>query len=602
MAAQNEKIRTKLSVLPRKAGVYQFSDDSGKVLYVGKAKNLKARVSSYFNKKTYENAKTRLLVRKIADIHYFVVPSEYEALLLENNMIKKYQPRYNIMLKDDKTYPFICVKNERFPRVFSTRNVIRDGSDYFGPYASVKMMNTLLELIRQLYPLRNCTFDLSEKNIKDGKFKVCLEYHIKNCLGPCEGLQSEEDYNESIRDVKYILRGHIQQVITHLKKKMDERAEKLDFENANAIKEKLDVLQNFKGKSTVVSPKISDLDVFTLVDDKDSVFVNYLKVMNGAIIQGHTIELKKKLNERREDLMLMAIAELRQRFNSDSREIALPFRVKIDIPDAKIIVPQRGDKLKLIELSERNARFFKMDKIKRMEKVDPEQYTNRVLESIQKDLRLPELPRHIECFDNSNIQGSEPVAACVVFKNGKPSKKDYRHFNIKSVEGPDDFASMREIVYRRYKRLLEEKQDLPQLIIIDGGKGQLSSAVESLEKLGLRGKISIVGIAKKLEEIYFPGDSLPLYIDKRSESLKVIQHARNEAHRFGITHHRNRRSKTMLNGGLSQIKGIGKESEKLLLRKFKSMKRVKEASLKDLTEIVGEKRATILLQHFKENP
>ena len=600
MTAKNEHLRTILSTLPRKAGVYHFSDEDGKVIYVGKAKNLRNRVSSYFNKKVFENAKTKLLVRKIADIQYFIVHSEYEALLLENNMIKKYQPRYNVMLKDDKTYPFICIKNERYPRVFSTRNLIRDGSDYFGPYASVKMMNTLLDLIRQIYPLRNCTFDLSEENIQGGKFKVCLEYHVKNCLGPCEGLQEEEDYNESIAGIKNILRGHIHQVIQHLNKKMISHAENLDFEKAEMIKSKLDVLQNFKGKSTVVSPSIRDLDVFSLVEDRDSVFVNYLKVVDGAIIQGHTLELKKKLNEEKEDLLLMAIAEMRERFSSISKEIAIPFKVNLDIPEVKFMVPQRGDKKKLMELSERNARFFMIDKMKRLEKVDPSQFSDKLMDTMKEDLRLPERPVHIECFDNSNIQGSNPVAACVVFRKGKPYKKDYRHFNIKTVEGPDDFASMREIIYRRYKRMLDENQSLPQLIIIDGGKGQLSAAVESLEKLDLRGRISIVGIAKKLEEIYFPDDPLPLYIDKRSQTLKVIQHARNEAHRFGIEHHRNRRSKSMLSGTLSGIRGIGKESEKQLLRKFKSVKRVKEARKEDLIAVVGEKRTKILLEYFSK--
>ena len=600
MSTENPHIKNILSGLPKKAGVYQFRDEEGKVIYVGKAKSLKSRVSSYFSKQRYENTKTKLLVKKIADIEFFIVGSEYEALLLENNMIKKYQPRYNIQLKDDKTYPFICVKNERFPRVFSTRNLVRDGSDYFGPYASVRMMNTLLELIRQLYPLRNCTYDLSEKNINDGKFKVCLEFHIKNCLGPCEGLQDEEDYNESIRDIKDILRGHIQQVIGHLKKKMTHYSENLEYEKASMIKNKLDILQNFKGKSTVVSPSIRDLDVFSIVNDDNSVFVNYLKVINGAIIQGHTLELKKKLNESEEDLLLSAVAELRERFNSGSKEIAVPFKPGLEFPDVKWIVPKKGDKKKLMELSERNARFFKLDKLKRMEKVDPEAYANRLMSTMQEDLRLPSLPTHIECFDNSNIQGSNPVAACVVFKKGKPAKKEYRHFNIKSVDGPDDFASMREIVYRRYKRLMDEKQTLPQLIVIDGGKGQLSAAVESLERLGLRGKVSIIGIAKKLEEIYFPEDSIPLYLDKRSESLKVIQQLRNEAHRFGITHHRNKRSKSMIDGTLSGIKGIGKESEKLLLRKFKSVKRIKEASEDSISEVVGSKRAKIIFNHFQK--
>lgn len=589
-----------LSGLPLKPGVYQFLNSEGKVIYVGKAKNLKSRVSSYFNKQNNESAKTKILVKNISDILFFVVQTEYEALLLENNMIKKYQPRYNIQLKDDKTYPFICIKKERFPRVFPTRNLIRDGSDYFGPYASVKMMNTMIDLIRQLYPLRNCTFDLSEKNISSGKFKVCLEYHVKNCLGPCEGKQNESEYNEYISDIKNILKGHILQVITHLKQKMNSFSENLEYEKASLIKEKLDVLQNFKGKSTVVSPGIRDLDVFSIIEDGNSVFVNFLKVVNGAIIQGHTLELNNKLNESLADLLLMAIAEIRQRFSSATAEICVPFHPVLEIPEVKWTVPQRGDKKKLLELSERNARFFMMDKIRRMEKVDPENYTDKIMALMQLELRLPQKPVHIECFDNSNIQGSNAVAACVVFRKGKPSKKDYRHFNIRTVTGPDDFASMKEIVYRRYSRMIDENRELPQLIVIDGGKGQLSAAVESLEKLQIRGKISIIGIAKKLEEIYFPDDPVPLYLSKKSETLKVIQYIRNEAHRFGITHHRSQRSKSMMASTISGIKGIGSESEKQLLRKFKSLKRIREAKEEELAEIVGKKRADILLRYFNQ--
>ena len=573
-------------------------DSEGKVIYVGKAKNLKSRVSSYFNKNRHESAKTRFLVRKIEDLKYIVVASAYEALLLENNMIKKYQPRYNIMLKDDKTYPFICVKNERFPRVFSTRNIIRDGSDYFGPYASVRMMNTLLDLIRQLYPLRICTYVLSEENIAQKKFKICLEYHIKNCLGPCEGLQSEEEYMESIEGVKNILRGHSHRVMDVLKKKMKEYADDLEYEKAEAVRSKLDILSNFKGKSTVVSPRIRDIDVFSMVDDEDAVFVNYLKVVRGSIIQGHTIEMKRKLDEDVKDLMQMAIAELRQRFQSESKEIVLAFPIDLDIPDVRITIPQRGDKKDVLKLSERNARFFMLDKLKRLEQIDPDQFRDKLLQQAKDDLRLPVLPSRIECFDNSNIQGSDPVAACVVFKNGKPAKKEYRHFNIRTVEGPDDFASMSEIIYRRYKRQLEEENELPQLIVIDGGKGQLSAALKSLEELGLRGKISIIGIAKKLEEIYYPGDSLPLYLDKRSQTLKLIQHLRNEAHRFGITHHRKRRSKSSIKSALAEIKGIGPETEKALLRKFKSVKRIRESSEEELAGVVGKKKAALVLRHL----
>lgn len=589
-------LKAKLKSLPSKAGVYQFSNKEGEIIYVGKAKNLKSRVNSYFNKLSFESAKTKLLVRKIADVRYIVVASAYEALLLENNMIKKYQPRYNIQLKDDKTYPFICVKKERFPRVFSTRNVVKDGSDYFGPYASVKMMNTLLDLIRQLYPLRNCTFDLSDANVSSGKFKVCLEYHVKNCLGPCEGLQMESDYNQSISDIKNILRGHSHQVMEHLKDRMKNYAGELEFEKAEMVRSKLDILSNFKGKSTVVSPRISNLDVFSMIDDKESVFVNYLKVVDGAIIQGHTIEIKRKMDEDAKDLMSLAIAELRQRFQSNSKEIVMPFKIDLPIPDVKFTYAQRGDKKDLLKLSERNARFFMLDKLKRMEQVDPEQYTEKLLKQVKADLRLPEIPKRIECFDNSNIQGSDAVAACVVFKNGKPAKKEYRHFNIKTVTGPDDFASMSEIILRRYKRLLDEKSELPELIVIDGGKGQLSAALTSLDALGLRGKISIIGIAKKLEEIYFPGDSFPMYLDKRSQTLKLIQHMRNEAHRFGITHHRNRRSKSSIQSTLGNIKGIGPETEKVLLKKYKSLKKIKECKEEELAALVGAARAKIVFE------
>ena len=592
--SSHDEIKAQLKNIPRKAGVYQFSDVEGKVIYVGKAKNLKSRISSYFNKITFESAKTKILVRKIADLKYFIVNSEYEALLLENNMIKKYQPRYNILLKDDKTYPFICVKKERFPRVFSTRNIIRDGSDYFGPYASVKMVNTLLELIRQLYPLRNCTYNLSEENIQQKKFKLCLEYHVKNCLGACEGLQTEENYMQSITDIKYILKGHSNQVIDHLKVRMKKFADGLEYEKAESVRSKLAILSNFKGKSTVVNPRISNLDVFSIVDDVESVYVNYVKVVKGAIIQGHTIEMKRSLDESIKKLLTMAIVELRQRFQSESKELVLPFRIDIEFPNTKVTVPQRGDKKDLLKLSERNARFYMLDKLKRMEQVDPESYSKKLMKQMKEDLRLPDLPVQIECFDNSNIQGSDPVAACVVFKKGKPARSEYRHFNIKTVEGPDDFASMKEIVFRRYRRLLDEKKDLPQLIVIDGGKGQLSAAVESLEELNIRGRVSIIGIAKKLEEIYFPDDPLPLYLDKRSQSLKLIQHLRNEAHRFGIQHHRNKRSKTSLKTELSLIIGIGPETEKTLLRKFKSMKKIRELSVEQLADVTGQKKAEII--------
>lgn len=585
--------------IPKKPGVYQYFNKEGKILYIGKAKNLKKRVSSYFTKK-HENGKTNILVKQIADIKTIVVDTEIEALLLENNLIKKYQPKYNIMLKDDKTYPWICIKNERFPRIYSTRNVVKDGSDYFGPYASVKMMNTVLELIRQLYPLRNCNFNLSRENINDNKFKVCLEYHIGNCKAPCVGKQTEEDYNEAISNIKAIIKGNINSVTRHLKPLMKEYSEKLEFEKAQQVKEKIETLEKYQSKSVVVSPTINDVDVFTVISDEKYGYVNYLKVINGAIIQGHTIELKKKLEETDDELLQIGIAELRQRFDSQSKEVIVPFKPDLEDENIKFLVPQRGDKKKLLELSERNAKYFRLERNKQKANVNPTKHSDRILERLQKDLRMPEKPIHIECFDNSNIQGTNPVAACVVFKDAKPSKKDYRHFNIKTVEGPDDFASMEEVVYRRYKRMLNEKQPLPQLIIIDGGKGQLSSALKSIDKLKLRGKITVIGIAKKLEEIYFPEDPIPLYLDKKSESLKLIQYLRNEAHRFGITHHRNKRSKGAIKSELAEVEGIGYKTAQQLLWKFKSVARVKKATLKELEETIGKKRAQVVFKHFSK--
>ncbi|TXB64037.1 excinuclease ABC subunit UvrC [Vicingus serpentipes] len=586
--------------LPNKPGVYQYYNTEGIILYVGKAKNLKKRVTSYFTK-NHENGKTAILVRQIADIKIIVVETEIEALLLENNLIKKYQPKYNILLKDDKTYPWICIKNERFPRIFSTRNIIRDGSEYFGPYASVRMMNTILDLIRQLYPIRNCNYNLSEENIANEKFKVCLEYHIGNCKGPCIDEQSEDDYNTSINEIKNIIKGNINSVTKHLKPLMKEYADKLQFEKAQQIKEKIETLENYQSKSVVVSPTINDVDVFSIISDEKYGFVNYLKVINGAIIQGHTIELKKKLDETDDELLQIGIAELRVRFDSESKEVIVPFKPDLADENIKFTVPQRGDKKQLLDLSERNAKYFRLERNKQKANVNPTKHSDRILERMQKDLRMPVKPVHIECFDNSNIQGTNPVAACVVFKDAKPSKRDYRHFNIKTVEGPDDFASMEEVVYRRYKRLLDEDEPLPQLIIIDGGKGQLSSALKSLDKLNLRGKITIIGIAKKLEEIYFPGDSIPLYIDKKSESLKVIQYLRNEAHRFGITHHRNKRSKAAITSELDKIEGIGFKTAQQLLWKFKSVARIKKATLKELETAVNKQRAKIVFDHFSND-
>ena len=579
-------------------GVYQYYNADGTILYVEKDKNIKKRVSSYFTKN--QTGKTAILVKQIVDIKTIVVGSEIEALLLENNLIKKYQPKYNIMLKDDKTYPWICVKNERFPRVFSTRNVIKDGSHYFGPYASVKMMNTVLTLIKELYPLRNCNYNISAENVANQKFKVCLEYHIGNCKGPCIDEQSEENYAISITHIKDIIKGNIYSVTKHLKPLMKSYSENLQFEKALLLKERLEILEKYQSKSVVVSPTINDVDVFSIISDEKYGYINYLKVINGAIIQGHTIELKKKLDESDDALLQIGIAELRQRFESNSKEVLVPFKPELEVENIRFTVPQRGDKKKLLELSERNAKYYRLERFKQKANVSPTKNSDRILDKMQKDLRMKVRPDYIECFDNSNIQGTNPVSACVVFKDAKPSKKDYRHFNIKTVEGPDDFASMTEVIYRRYKRLLEEKQPLPQLIIIDGGKGQLSASLKSIDKLGLRGKITIIGIAKKLEEIYFPGDSVPLYIDKKSESLKVIQYLRNEAHRFSIKHHRNKRSKTAITSELDKIEGIGSKTAQQLLWKFKSVTRIKKAPLSDLENIISKKRAKIVYDFFNK--
>lgn len=565
---------------------------------MGKAKNLKKRVASYFNKDNAVSGKLQVLVKKIAEIKHIVVDTELDALLLENNLIKKYQPRYNVMLKDDKTYPWICIKNEPFPRIFPTRNVIRDGSVYFGPYASGRMMHTLLDLVRQLYPLRTCSFSLTEENIKRKKFKVCLEYHIGNCKGPCEGFQAADDYEASIIAIKQIIRGNINSVIGQLKELMRQYSDHLEFEKAQTVKEKLELLERYQSKSTVVNPKIENADVFSIISDDDFAYVNFMKVVNGAIVQAHTVEIKKKLDEPDDELLQIAILDLRERFESDAPEVILPLKIGLELPGVSFTVPKIGDKKQLLELSERNCKYYKLEKEKQIELVDPDRHTNRIMAQMKRDLRMQEEPRHIECFDNSNTQGTEPVAAMVCFKNGKPDKKEYRHFNIKSVEGPNDFASMEEIIFRRYKRLLDEKQALPQLIIVDGGKGQLSSALVSLEKLNLRGKISIVGIAKKLEEIYYPGDSLPLYLDKKSETLKVIQHIRDEAHRFGITHHRKRREKATVKTVLTEIEGIGYNYAQKLLWKFKSVKNIEKADLAELQEVIGKVKGKIVFDFF----
>jgi excinuclease ABC subunit C len=597
----SDHIQTLLRTLPDNPGVYQYFDSEDKLLYVGKAKNLKKRVSSYFNKDVYENGKTQVLVKKIADVKYIIVNTELDALLLENTLIKKYQPRYNISLKDDKTYPWICIKNEPFPRVFPTRIVVKDGSLYFGPYASVKVMNTVLDLIKKLYRLRNCNLNLTEQNIRAGKFKVCLEYHIGNCKGPCVGKETESEYTQTITEIKEILKGNGILVGKHLKMLLQEHIEKMEFEKAQLIKEKIDLLEKFQSKSTVVNPSINNVEVFSIVTDDKAGYVNFLKVMNGAIMQGHTIEMKKKLDESDQELLTLAIAELRERFNSDAKEIIVPFEIETEFPNVTFLVPQRGDKKQLLELSERNVEYYRREKIKQESLVDPERHTKRILEQMKKDLHLQEEPRHIECFDNSNFQGSYPVAAMTVFKDVKPSKKDYRHFNIKTVEGPDDFASMEEIIYRRYKRVLEENLSLPQLIVIDGGKGQLSAALASLEKLGLRGKVGIIGIAKRLEEIYFPNDPVPMYLDKRSESLKIIQQIRDEAHRFGITHHRSKRDKGTLKTELTEINGVSTATAQKLLSHFKSVKKVKEATESELAEVIGNAKGKTVYEYYHIN-
>lgn len=595
-----EHLQLKLKTIPEQPGIYQYFDKDGVIIYVGKAKNLKKRVTSYFVK-TQDNAKTRILVKQIIDIQYLVVDTELDALLLENSLIKKYQPKYNIQLKDDKTYPWICIKNEPFPRVFSTRNLIRDGSSYFGPYTNVKMVNTLVQLIKELYQLRTCSFDLSQKNIQQEKYKVCLEYHIGNCKAPCVGKQSTEEYAISIQHIEAILKGQISTVIQYVKRTMLEFAEVYRFEDAQAMKEKLELLENYKAKSTIVSPKIQAVDVISAIEDEKAYFVNYLVVSNGAIIHGITLEVQKKLEETMEEVMLYALLELRERFSSISKEVLTSISIDSPTTDFKCLVPQIGDKKNLVELSLRNAKFYRIEKFKHQKITNPEEHTERILKTIQRDLRLAELPKHMECFDNSNIQGTNPVSACVVFKDGKPSKKDYRHFNVQTVVGPDDFATMEEAVFRRYRRLLDENEPLPQLIIIDGGKGQLGAALKALEKLELRGKIAIVGIAKRLEEIFFPGDSIPIYLDKRSESLKVIQFMRNEAHRFGITHHRNRRSKGAFVSELEGIPGIGETTFKKLMSTFKSLSGIKKASKEALENCVGNAKAKVLLTYFGED-
>jgi excinuclease ABC subunit C len=599
MPAAEDKLKKIISILPDSPGVYKYYSTEGELIYIGKAKSLKKRVSSYFNKNQYENKKTAVLVSRIDDIQYTVVDTEFDALLLENNLIKEFKPRFNIDWKDDKTYPFIRLTKERFPKIFPTRNPVKDGSEYFGPYGSVRMMHTILELVRAVYPLRNCNLNLSDANIKSGKFKTCLEYQIGNCKGPCEGLQTEADYMNSIDNVRKILRGNVGEVIQYLKKDMQDAAQQLLFEVAAVAKTKLDVLEHYQGKSTVVTQVRHDVDVFNMADEGKSAFINYLKVNHGIIIQTQTLEFKKRLDETPQELLEAAIAEMRNRYNSKAEEILVPFELDIDDPNIRFTVPKTGDKKKLLDLSLKNAIFYKNDRVTQSEKLNPDLKVERVLTQMKNDLHLTELPYHIECFDNSNFQGAYPVSAMVCFKNGKPSKKDYRHFNVQTVEGPDDFATMKEAITRRYKRLIEENQPLPQLLVVDGGKGQLSSAVEALKELNIYTKLPVIGIAKRLEEIYYPEDPLPLHIDKKSETLKIIQQMRDEAHRFGITHHRKRRDKGTLVTELTDIKGIGDETAKQLLSHFKSVKRLKEASAESIEAIVGKAKAKLVVAYFK---
>jgi excinuclease ABC subunit C len=588
-----------LKNLPQKPGVYQFWNAEDELIYIGKAKSLKSRVSSYFVSANQRlNAKTRVLVSKIVRISFTLVDTEIDAWLLENSLIKKHQPRYNVLLKDDKTYPWIVIKNERFPRIFSTRRVIKDGSTYFGPYASIGMMYTILGLIKEIYPLRNCNLALSEANIVAEKFKVCLEYQIGNCKGPCQALQSEADYSQTIGEIKDILTGKISSVIKRLNDELKQAVAEMQFERAQSLKEKIDSLEGYQSKSTVVSAAISNVDVFSIASENNYAFVNYLKVMNGTIIQTQTIELRKKLDETEEELLSIAISDFRARFNSQSKEIIVPFALELQDENIHFTVPKMGEKKKLLELSQKNVFYFKKDRLNQYEKLNPEVKTERVLTQMMKDLRLNQLPTHIECFDNSNFQGQYPVSAIVVFKDAKPSKKDYRHFNVKTVEGPNDFATMEEAVYRRYKRMLDEGEALPQLVVIDGGKGQLSAALTSLKKLGISKQLTVIGIAKRLEELYYPGDPYPLHLDKKSESLRIIQQLRDEAHRFGITFHRKKRDQGTLKTELSNIPGVGDTTAQKLLSTFKSVKKIREAAPEELAKVLNKKQLEALQTYF----
>ena len=596
----NSNLELQLKTLPSEPGVYRYYDKNGQLLYVGKAKNLKKRVLSYFNK-NQNGYRTRIMVSKIVRLETTVVNSEYDALLLENNLIKEHQPFYNVMLKDDKTYPWICIKNENFPRVFLTRTIIKDGSEYYGPYAKVRPAKILLETIKNLYKIRSCSLDLAPQKIEDGKYKVCLEYHIKNCKGPCEGLESLENYDEKIDAIRGIIKGDFRKARKYLEDEMFRFAANLEFEAAQNVKERLDILEDYQARNTVVNPNIDDVDVFGMTSDETAAYVNFFKIRNGNIVQSFTTEIKKMLEETDEEILEEALIEIRQKFASESKEILLPFHLNIEIPNIKLIVPKVGDKKRIVELSEKNAKEYRLEKLKQVQIVDPERHTNRIMAEMQKLLRMPVEPRHIEGFDNSNIQGSNPVSACVVFKDGKPSKSDYRIFHVKTVEGPNDFATMEEVIYRRYKRMLDEGENLPQLILIDGGKGQLSSAVKSLKLLGLYGKITIVGIAKRLEEIFFPEDPIPLYLDKKSETLKILQRVRDEAHRFGVKHHRTRRTNNTIKSELEEIPGVGEKTIEKNKKKLKSVKRVKEANLETLEEILRKSKAKVVWEFFNSN-
>jgi len=585
-----------LPLLPDKPGIYQFIDFSGKIIYVGKAKNLKKRVSSYFAKN--QSGKTAIMLHNAAELLYIITENESDALLLENNLIKKHQPRYNILLKDDKTFPWICIKNEPFPRVFSTRKPIRDGSDYFGPYTSVTMVKTILDLVRRLYPLRTCNYNLTRENINGGKFKICPEYHLGNCMAPCIGKQTEDDYKRNISQTKDILKGNISSVIEYLKSLMNSYSNELRFEEAQKVKEKIELLSNYRSKSAIVSSTIRNVDVFGYSEEDVKAYISYLRVSHGAVIQTYTLEIVNRLNETKDAILGMGITEVRLKTGSDAKEIIVPFMPDVLMQDIRYTVPEIGDKRKLLELAQKNAKFYCMEQLRRREGREKENRTGENLEKVKKDLYMSELPVHIECFDNSNIMGKNPVAACVVFKNGRPSKKEYRHYNIKTVTGPDDYSSMEEVIYRRYRRLTEENQELPQLVIIDGGKGQLNSALKSIEKLNLKNKMTVIGIAKKLEEIYFPGDSIPYYLDKDSYTLKLIRQIRNEAHRFGVNFHRDKRSTDMTRSSLDSIKGIGPKTRQLLLKNFNSIDEIKSSGYEKLKDIVGPSKAKLLTEYF----